>query len=130
MTNDNLVDSDDLLTWVHDLKGTWLGDANLDGEFSSADLVTVFQNGKYETELAAGWGEGDWNADGRFSSSDFLTAFQDGGFEQGLRSTFAAVPEPTCCVLAMSIGFGLYCRRRIRCMSIQFVQSIKGCAKS
>ena len=80
--------------WVKDLKRTWFGDADLDGEFNSNDFVQVFKAGTYETDSEAGWSEGDWNADGVFDSVDFITAFTDGGYEQGPRTGVAAVPEP------------------------------------
>jgi len=89
------VDAEDLRIWVKELKVTWFGDANLDGEFDSGDLVAVFEAGKYEAELEATWGEGDWNADGLFDSADLVTAFQDGGYEQGPSPAVAAVPEPS-----------------------------------
>ena len=44
---DGQVDLNDQLVWVRQLKRTYIGDANLDGEFNSNDLVTVFQNGHY-----------------------------------------------------------------------------------
>jgi hypothetical protein len=92
---DNVVNAGDLTSWIKDLKGTWIGDANLDGEFNSQDLVRVFQVGLFETPQAASWDQGDWNGDARFTSSDFVEAFQDGGYEQGPRPSIAAVPEPT-----------------------------------
>ena len=46
---------------------TGVGDTNLDGEFSSGDLVQVFVDGKYETNEEAGWEQGDWNGDHHFS---------------------------------------------------------------
>jgi uncharacterized protein YjbI with pentapeptide repeats len=48
VNNDRTVTQDDLAKWVKDLKHTYFGDANLDSEFDSADLVTVFQTGQYE----------------------------------------------------------------------------------
>ena len=95
VTLDGSVDLDDVNNWVGDLKITWLGDANLDGEFNSGDLVSVFTVGKFESNEPAEWHEGDWNADGVFSSGDFVVAFADGGFERGPRSEAAAVPEPS-----------------------------------
>jgi hypothetical protein len=100
VNRDGQVDPDDLTTWVRDLKGTWFGDANLDGEFSSADFIAVFQAGKFESDENANWSQGDWNGDGVFSSTDFVTAFQDGGYEQGPRTGIAAVPEPSTGILA------------------------------
>ena len=93
--------------WVHELKKTYIGDANLDGEFNSGDFVQVFQTGKYETGTGAGWSDGDWNTDGFFSSDDFITAFEDGGYEQGPRTALAAVPEPSVSLLLV-IGFPLW----------------------
>ena len=113
ITGDGLVDGLDVTFWARDLKHTWIGDANLDGEFNSADLVEVFQAGKYELGLDAGWVEGDWTGDGRFDSSDMVSAFQDGGYELGARTVATAVPEPTSCVLVL-IGALAICRLRRR----------------
>ncbi len=66
---DGSVDYNDRLIWVKQHAGTWVGDANLDNEFNSGDLVSVFAAGKYETAEMAGWGEGDWNGDMSFDSS-------------------------------------------------------------
>ncbi len=95
LNSDLLVDGEDLRIWVKDLKTTWFGDANLDGEFNSTDLVDVSQKGKYEINVDAGWEDGDWNADAKFTSADLIVALADGGYEQGLRTAVAAVPEPT-----------------------------------
>ena len=102
---DGDVDNADLKFWVIDLRNTWIGDSNLDGEFSSTDFVKVFQQGEYEDAIAANstWDEGDWNNDGDFDSSDFVAAFQDGGFEQGPRTNAAAVPEPSVSVFVLTI---------------------------
>jgi hypothetical protein len=86
------------------IKRTYYGDANLNGEFNSSDLVDVFQLGQYEDGVAAnsGWAAGDWNGDREFDSSDFVTAFQAGGYEQGPRGAVAAsaIPEPGTGLLA------------------------------
>ena len=95
LNKDQLVNGDDVTVWVKDLKKTWVGDANVDMEFNSADFVQAFQAGKYETEQKAVWSEGDWDGNGKFASADFITAFQDGGYEQGPRTGVAAVPEPS-----------------------------------
>ena len=50
LTGDGRVNYDDRLNWVKELKGTSIGDANLDGEFNSGDMVQVFVSGKYETK--------------------------------------------------------------------------------
>ena len=95
LNGDSKVDEADRVVWVKEVRRTWFGDANLDGEFESGDLVGVFTAGKYEKEVEAGWAEGDWNGDGEFTSGDFVDAFRDGGYEQGLLPAMKAVPEPT-----------------------------------
>ena len=93
----------------------WIGDANLDGEFNSADLVKVFQAAKYETGEVAAWSQGDWNADRIFDSSDLIAAFQDGGYEMGPKAAVAAVPEPSTVAMVMPLLVGLLtiARRRV-----------------
>ncbi|MDG2383916.1 MAG: hypothetical protein P8N76_19745 [Pirellulaceae bacterium] len=95
------VDLQDLEYMIHEIKNTWLGDANLDGEFDSSDLVNVFQTGEYEDDIEfnSTWATGDWTADGEFSSADFVAAFSDGGYEMGVRTAVQAVPEPNSLVL-------------------------------
>ncbi len=116
LNNDAKVDAADLTVWTRDLKKTWIGDANLDGEFNSSDFVLVFQKGEYEDATAgnSGWDEGDWNGDLEFTSGDFVAAFQEGGYEQGPRPAVAAVPEPASGLLAMLGALGLFARGRRR----------------
>jgi hypothetical protein len=113
LNGDAIVDSNDLRVFVHDLRQTYFGDANLDGEFNSSDLVAVFEAGEYEDNLAGNstWATGDWDGDGDFSSSDLVAAFQDGGYEQGPREAVASVPEPSSCLLIIS-GLLLLARRQ------------------
>ena len=106
LNKDTDVNSLDRTFWVEELKRTYFGDANLDGEFTSTDFVQVFQRGEYEDSLPANstWASGDWNGDGEFSSTDFVVAFQAGGYEVGHREGTRAVPEPAGWLLA-SVGF-------------------------
>jgi hypothetical protein len=86
-----------------DLKNTWIGDANLDGEFSSSDFVLVFQGGKFNQDVEALWHEGDWNGDLRFDTADFVAAFAGHcayeGCGHGPRPPVVPVPEPAVGVL-------------------------------
>jgi hypothetical protein len=110
---DGVLDLADHAAWIKDLKQTWYGDANLDGKFSSLDLVAVLQIGKFETFQHAGWSEGDWNGDGDFDTGDLVSAFQDGGYEQGPRvAAAAAVPEPSSFFMALSLVALAVARRR------------------
>ncbi|MCA9167576.1 MAG: hypothetical protein KDB23_07895 [Planctomycetales bacterium] len=97
LNEDDVVDDTDVNYWVHDVKHTYFGDADLDGEFNNADLISVFQAGEYEDNLPGNstWSTGDWNADGEFTTSDLVIALQDGGYEQGPRAAVAYVPEPS-----------------------------------
>ena len=113
LTDDQLTNLEDLDVWVRNLKQTWYGDANLDGEFNATDFVDVFTAGKYETQQYAGWAEGDWNGDGVFDTADFVTAFEDGGYERGPRPEPVAVPEPgSAALLLLGLMTALSSRRR------------------
>ena len=94
LNQDNEMDANDVEYWAKSIRGTWIGDANLDGEFNTADLTLVFQAAEYEDARRRNstWAEGDWNGDQEFDTSDLVRAFSDGGFEKGPRNA-AAVPE-------------------------------------
>ena len=104
---DATVDHVDHSVWVKDLKHTWFGDADLNGEFNSGDMLQVFAAGLYEKGRAdewrnvhgagAGWSEGDWNGDQLFDSGDMVTAFVDGGYEKGQREGAVRLRTGRCC---------------------------------
>ena len=104
LNGDSLVNDADRDVWVNDLAYTYYGDAQLDGEFSSADFVEVFAAGEYEDGLPgnSGWATGDWNGDTEFGSADFVVAFAAGGYEMGPRTPAPLVPEPSTAVLSAS----------------------------
>ncbi len=117
LNRDGRVDIQDRQVWVDELKNTWMGDSNLDGQFNTSDFVQVLSAGKYETGLSAGWAEGDWNGDSFFGTGDLVTALNDGGYEMGLKPggpNLSAVPEPASWLLALLGISGLLgvCQRR------------------
>jgi hypothetical protein len=106
LNHDERVDQEDRRIWVQDIKRTYFGDANLDGEFNSSDLVAIFMAGEYEDDKPhnSSWSKGDWDGDGEFAAGDIVVAFQDGGYEQGSQRVLATVPEPSgilLCALAL-----------------------------
>jgi hypothetical protein len=113
LNGDSAVNELDIQVWVKDLANSWIGDANLDGQFNSSDLVSVLASGTYEAEIAAVWSTGDFNGDGRTNSSDLVVALADGGYEAGPRAATAAVPEPSSvALLILPLALGLRIRRR------------------
>lgn len=59
------------------------GDVNFDQRFDSADMLEIFQAGKFETGEFATWYEGDFNMDQVFTTRDLVLAMQDGGYSVG-----------------------------------------------
>ena len=92
---DLIIDIQDRSIWINVHKNTFAGDANLDLEFNSSDLVEVFASGKYESGAMATWSEGDWDGSMLFDTSDMVYAFVGGGYELGPRTAAAGVPEPS-----------------------------------
>ncbi|MCA9215030.1 MAG: hypothetical protein KDB27_18300, partial [Planctomycetales bacterium] len=107
LDDDRVLDFDDAKVWVHDVVRSYIGDSNLDGQFNSADMVSVLKAGEYEDGIPKNstWGTGDWDFDGEFDSSDFVVAFRDGGYERGPRGQAPSVPESGLSLFCWLFGF-------------------------
>jgi hypothetical protein len=117
LNGDGAFTEADIRVWVKDLFGSWIGDADLNHEFNSSDLITVLAAGKYEVDVDSVWTEGDFTGDARTNSGDLVAALADGGYELGTPpAAVNAVPEPQAWSLALlallgTMGFG---RSRMR----------------
>ncbi|MCA9215536.1 MAG: hypothetical protein KDB27_20870 [Planctomycetales bacterium] len=117
--NDGRFDAFDRQYYIEQVLGTFVGDSNLDGEFNSEDLVTIFKAAEYEDgiPLNSTWVEGDWNGDREFDSGDLVLAFAVGAFEKGPRNGVVAVPEPrSTSILQACVGSVFLLWRRRRCV--------------
>ena len=107
LNGDGVSNNEDRQYWVADLFVTYFGDANLDGEFNTSDLVTVLVAGEYEDDIQgnSSWATGDWDGDGDCTTGDLVAALVDGGYEQGPRAAIRFVPEPGAVLLTL-VGLG------------------------
>ena len=71
------VDGADRSFWIKSIFGTFMGDANLDREFNSSDLITVFTSCEYEDSIVGNstWTDVDWDGDGDFGTNDLVVSF-------------------------------------------------------
>ena len=102
LDSNGIVDADDRIFWITDIKDTFLGDANLDGKVNAADLNTLALS--WQSTAATSWSQGDFNGDGNVNASDL------NGLALNWRNGVAAaafaslVPEPTSITL-LFFGF-------------------------
>jgi uncharacterized protein (TIGR03790 family) len=107
----NTVIGDPLMQW----KKAMVGDANLDGTVSIADVIEVSQ---HFGMVDATWRQGDFNGDGIVSISDLIDAISNFGVSDSrllppvpmpqAAFSFSAVPEPGCLsvVVLMALAAG------------------------
>lgn len=96
LTDDALVNEADRKVWVEDLKGTFFGDVDLDGQVQFSDFLAL--SAGFGSE--GGWAEGDVDGDGQIQFADFLSL--SGNFGKPEATASLSVPEP-------AINSPLYC---------------------
>jgi len=68
ITGDGKVDNEDRQRWIHELKDSFFGDANLDHVVDFSDFLILSRGFGKEAE----WGDGDFSGDGEVNFTDFL----------------------------------------------------------
>lgn len=130
LTNDAAVNEADRKTWVEDIKGTFFGDADLNGHVQFADFLAL----SAAFGLEGGWAEGDFDGSGDVAFSDFLLLSSN--FGQVGDEQIANVPEPqtTNAIVFMFILFAVrtgyirkmhhrYATNHLEANSVQFASS-------
>ncbi len=94
VTDDGIVNASDVTKWVEELKGTLLGDANLDGSVDGSDFNRW---NDHRFTFSTGWYDGDFNANGSVDTSDFNIwsghRFQSAAPQAATRVTTARIPR-------------------------------------
>ena len=114
LTDDGMVDADDLVAWIA-LRGTDIGDFNWDGMLDEFDYYNFLDN--VRTDLSSFtlpselYQHGDFNFDGVTDFFD-LVLFRDYYDAVNGEGAFASIPEPT--VGALFFGLALLGVKRRR----------------
>ena len=98
------VDLADRQFWVTDVKSTWIGDANLDGQVTATDLNALALN--WRATGVTSWSQGDFTGDGIVDASDLnaMALNWQSGIAAAATASPAAVPEPSSVAMLL---FGL-----------------------
>jgi hypothetical protein len=107
LNDDGMVDQDDRPVWVSDLKQTFFGDADLDGQVDAADLNNLALS--WQASDATSWAQGDFDGDGNVNATDLNSLALN--WRKGTAEA-AAVPEPSTTTLLMIVGILTITRRR------------------
>ena len=107
----DIVDGNDRTAWV-ELRGTFVGDVDLDGQVNATDLNALALN--WRADDATSWAQGDFNGDGLVNAidlNDLALNWRSGSVQA------SAVPEPTCDWLLTMTGLMTVvgCRRTRSC---------------
>lgn len=100
LNDDGMVDQDDRSVWVSDLKKTFFGDANLDGQVDAADLNNLALS--WQVNDATSWAQGDFDGDGNVGATDLNSLALN--WRKGSAEA-ASVPEPSSTPILLIVGF-------------------------
>ena len=90
------VEFGDLELIIQNELGTWIGDADLNGEVDFGDFLALSAHFRQD----GGWAQGDFDASGDVQFADFLLLSSN--FGNAREATLAqSVPEPNTCVLTV-----------------------------
>lgn len=98
LNDDGLVNIEDQRVWVEDVRGTFFGDTDLNGQVSFADFLTLSAN---FGESEAGWEHGDFDCNASVGFPDFLQLSASFGSEA---DAVSSVPEPNCSWLVFAVA--------------------------
>ena len=98
LNEDGLVDLTDQRIWVEDVRDTFFGDTDLDGQVSFADFLALSAN---FGDSDAGWEHGDFDCNAFVEFPDFLQLSANFGSEA---AAIASVPEPNCSWMLVAIA--------------------------
>ncbi len=105
----DIVDTNDRSVWITDIKNTFIGDANLDGQVNAEDLNALALS--WRSTTATSWSQGDFNADGSVNASDLNELALHWRSGVAAAASAPAVPEPSSLMLLLLggvylVGFG------------------------
>ena len=110
LNNDGKVDESDRRIWITEIKNTYFGDTNLDGEVNAADLNVVALN--WRSEMATSWSQGDFNGDGKVDALDLNSLALNWRSGTFAASSAQSIPEPSSAALLLLASLAVVCRLR------------------
>ena len=110
LDSNGTVDVDDRTVWITDIKDTFVGDANLDGQVNAQDLNALALS--WQRMSATSWSQGDFNGDRNVDAADLNELALNWLNDSASAAPLPAVPEPSSIMLLFGVVLlGLIHRR-------------------